>query len=152
VKIKIELTDDGQEEIVIRCRALDERVRRMTAWLEAETTGKNELKLYLDNVEYFVAPEEILYFESSSNRVYAHTENSVYVAPHKLFELEALLAPAFIRSSKSSLVNLYRIRSLRRELAGHGEITFRDSDKRTYFSRGYYKPLHEKITEMRLMI
>ena len=33
-----------------------------------------------------------------------------------------------------------------------GEITFRDSDKRTYFSRGYYKPLHEKITEMRLMI
>ena len=152
MKIKIELIDSGQDEVVIRCRSLDDRVRRMTTWLEAESSGKNVLKLLSDNTEFYVDPNEILYFETDSNRVYAHTKDGIFVAPHKLFELESLLAPGFVRSAKSSLVNIYRIRSLRRELTGNGEITFRDSDKRTYFSRGYYKPLHEKIAEMRLIV
>ena len=151
MKIKVELSEGMEEEIVIRCHSLDERIQRITARIEAELSTGKELKLLQGSMECYVDRNEILFFETDDNRVLAHTANEIYTAPYKLFELEALLHPAFARISKSVIANIYRIRALRRELSGSGEISFRDSDKKTYFSRGYYKPLHERIEEMRLL-
>jgi DNA-binding LytR/AlgR family response regulator len=73
----------------------------------------------------------------------------MYTAPYKLFELENILPSSFVRISKSSIANVMRISSLSRELVGNGEITFTRSDKKTYFSRGYYKILRDRIEEIR---
>jgi DNA-binding LytR/AlgR family response regulator len=74
----------------------------------------------------------------------------MYIAPHRLFELESLMPPSFVRISKSVIANILQIESLHREIVGNGEITFRGCSKKTYFSRAYFKLLQYKIDEMRL--
>ena len=67
----------------------------------------------------------------------------------KLFELEDIMPSYFVRISKSTIANIKAISSLRREVIGNGEVTFKNCERRAYFSRGYYKSLREKIDEVR---
>lgn len=148
MRIRIETGED--EEIVIRCREPNEKTYALRAAIEDVMRGENEIRLTSDGREHFLPKSEILFFESSEGKVYAHTANEIYTAPYKLFELEDIMSSSFVRISKSVIVNLLQIRSIRREVVGNGELTFRNSYKKTYFSRAYYKLLQYKIEEMRL--
>ena len=112
--------------------------------------GENEISLFSDGTEFFVPKISILYFESSGGKVYAHTRDRIYTAPHKLFELEGILPSSFVRVSKSAIANIAEISYLRREIVGNGEMGFRGCEKKVYFSRAYFKLLQYKIEEMRL--
>ena len=74
----------------------------------------------------------------------------MYSTVKKLFELEEELAASFVRVAKSTIVNVYLVMSLHREVVGNGTVYFKDSEKKAYFSRGYYKLLRDKIQEKRL--
>ena len=153
MRVRIEKCDSGEEEIVIRAQAPDARTS-FFAELVANLSMKynrRDIVLYSSGAEYYIPFDEILYFESSSGKVYAHTARSVYSSEYKLFTIEELFAPLFVRSSKSVVVNIDKIVSLRREIVGNGEIYFKDSEKKTYFSRAYYKDLKDKIQRMRLL-
>lgn len=148
MKTRIERADN--EEIVIRCREYNDRIKHLRATVEAALRCESEMALYIEGTEYLVSKNDILFFESSAGKVFAHTADRMYTAPHKLFELEESMPPSFVRVSKSVIVNVMNVASLKRELIGNGEFTFRGSDKKTYFSRTYYKLLQYKIDEMRL--
>lgn len=152
VKIRIEISDCEEEEIVIRCSEKTAYIDVIEAQIKklVGTSGGREMVLYSSGAEYYIPFGEILYFESSDGKVYAHTRRSIYTADQKLFELEQSLPPNFIRVAKSTIANIDLIVSLRREVVGNGEIYFKSSEKKTYFSRSYYKSLREKIQEMRL--
>ncbi len=152
VRVRTEISDCAEDEVVIRCRertdstdAIESSIKRLVGML-----SKREMVLYSSNAEYYIPFCEILYFESNDGKVYAHTSRSVYTTDRKLFELGEMLPPNFVRVSKSTIANIDLIVSLRREVVGNGEIYFKNSEKKTYFSRGYYKDLREKIQEMRL--
>jgi len=147
LKIRTEISD--HEEIVIRCRQRTERIRSLEAAVENAVRGENEIPVSSGGREIFLPKNRILFFESSEGRVYAHTAEDIYIAPYKLCELESIMPPTFARISKSVIANLMRISSVRRELVGNGEITFADCDKKTYFSRAYYKLMQYKLDEMR---
>lgn len=149
MKIRIEICEDGDEEIIVRCRTRDEKISRIESALEGIVKSRRELTLSIGNTEYYVPVSDILFFETDGGRVCAHTADRMYTAPYKLFELENILPSSFVRISKSSIANVMRISSLSRELVGNGEITFTRSDKKTYFSRGYYKILRDRIEEIR---
>lgn len=150
VKIRTEICDE--EEIVIRCREKDERIEQLERAIKRlqENRNQREIVLYSSGSEYYIPFSDILYFESAGGKIYAHTARAVYSTDKKLFELEAELPIYFARAAKSTIVNIYLIISLHRELVGNGEIYFKDSEKVAYFSRGYYKALRDKIQEMRL--
>ena len=150
LKIRIEICDDGEDEIIIRCRTRDEKINRIESALEGIVKSRRELTLYIGNTEYYVPVSDILFFETDGGRVCAHTRDRMFTAQYKLFELENLLPSSFVRISKSAIANVMRISSLSRELVGNGEIAFANSDKRTYFSRAYYKVLRDRIDEIRL--
>lgn len=150
MKIRTEISDIAEDEIVIRCRENNDRIKHIRSNIEAALRCGNEMALYIDGTEYLVSKNDILFFESSAGKVFAHTADRMYTAPHKLFELEESMPPSFVRVSKSVIVNVMNVASLKRELVGNGEFTFRGSDKKTYFSRTYYKLLQYKIDEMRL--
>lgn len=149
MKIRTEISDT--EEIVIRCKERNNRIKELEAAIDAALTCGDEIILESDSAEHFIPRNSILFFESSDGKVYAHTAKAIYKAPHKLFELELIMPPSFVRISKSAIVNIAHIESIRRELVGNGELTFKDSDKRIYFSRNYYKLLQYKIEEMRFL-
>ena len=148
MKIRTEISDS--EEIVIRCREQNDRIRALESAIEVALRGENEIMLLSSGAEYFIPKADILFFESSDGKVYAHTKDAIYTAPYKLFELEELLPPFFVRISKSTIANVSEIAYLRRELVGNGEMGFRSCDKKVYFSRAYFKLLQYKIDEMRL--
>lgn len=149
MKIRIEIAEDESEEIVIRCRERTDEIKRIESVVEHLIKGGSELALTIGSREYYVPKSEILFFETYDGKVCAHTKDRMYQTGYKLFELEELLPVYFVRISKSVIANVRLISSLSRELTGNGEITFKGCDKVTYFSRGYYKILKDKIEEVR---
>ncbi len=149
MKIRIEIAEDAPEEIIIRCRERTDQVKLIESVVENILRGGSELSLTIGNREYYVEKGDILFFETYDGKVCAHTKDRMYQADYKLFELEEILPAYFVRISKSVIANVRLISSLCRELTGNGEITFKGCDKTTYFSRGYYKMLKEKIEEVR---
>lgn len=149
LKIRVEVCDDVEEEIIIRCKSYNEKIGRIESAIEGITMGRRTLALYIGNSEFFVPVSDILYFETCDGKICAHTRDNAFVAPYKLFELEKMLPTSFVRISKSCIANVTRIGSISRELVGNGEICFLGCDKKTYFSRGYYKALRERIDEIR---
>lgn len=149
MKIRIEIAEDAPEEIIIRCRERTEEVKLIESVVENLIRGGSELALTIGSREYYVEKSEILFFETYDGKVCAHTKDRMYRTEYKLFELEKILPAYFVRISKSVIANVRLISSLSRELTGNGEITFKGCDKVTYFSRGYYKILKDKIEEVR---
>ncbi len=150
MKIRTEICDDGQEEIIIRCHTRSEQIRSIESMLEDLVAADREMILHSSGVEYYVPIKEILFFEAYDGKIYAHTKDKTFTCEYKLFELENVLPSNFTRISKSTVANVMMISSLKRELVGNGEIGFKGCDKRTYFSRSYYRILKDKIDEMRL--
>ena len=150
MKIRTEISDCEQEEIIIKCRARTDQIRNIEAMLENLVAADREMILHSSGVEYYVPINEILFFEAYDGKVHAHTSDKNFTCEYKLFELENLLPSSFARISKSTVANVMLISYLKRELVGNGEIGFKGCDKRTYFSRSYYKTLRDKIDEMRL--
>lgn len=148
MRIKIEISDES-EEIIIRCREYDDKILEIERAIDNVLKGNGEMLLYSSGTEFYVAKSDILFFESEGDKIYAQTAGKRYVTTYKLFELEDLMPSYFVRISKSIIANVKAISSMRREVIGNGEITFKNCERRAYFSRGYFKSLREKIDEVR---
>ena len=151
MKIRIEISEDAEEEVVLRCRGENAHVRQIRTLLETVLHDTGELTLHVDNTEYYVPIQDILFFETQEGRVYAHTADRMYRSDQRLFELENSMPHYFTRISKAAVANVKGIESLRRELTGNGAISFRGCGKTVYFSRAYYRQLKEKIEEVRCL-
>lgn len=149
MKIRIEISESEDEEVVIKCKEPGDKILHLEKVIENAIKGDGVLVLHSAGTEYYVPQKEILFFETYDGKVCAHTKDRMYKTNHKLFELESVMPSYFVRISKSVIANTRMINSLRRELTGNGEITFAGTDKSTYFSRGYYGVLKDKLEGMR---
>lgn len=152
MKIRIELEDGlTEDEIVIRCHSLTEEITRIQNVISAASAAKQNLVLYKADTEYYVALEDILFFETESNGINAHTRDNVYQVKYRLYELEEILPGYFLRISKSAIINVREVYSLSRSsLSTTSVAAFSKSHKQVFVSRLYVKLLKEKITEMRM--
>lgn len=143
--MKITIMDihpDEEEEIIIRCSQLSEDLVKL---LNRFKSGKDKLTVYCEGKIYFVRPEEIFYFESVDQKVFAYCEQAVYEVKSKLYELmEELPERDFIRSSKSSILNLNKIESLSPAFGGRYEALLKNGEK-VIISRQYAGVLKEKL-------
>ena len=152
MKIEIRINESEPESVIINCRERSDQVLLIESAIENALRGIGEMMLYIDGTEYYVSKNDILFFESYDGKVYAHTKDKMYLSTYRLFELEDIMPSYFVRISKSVVVNIKLISSLHRELTGNGELTFKGCSKKTYFSRGYYKVLKDKIEEVRFSV
>ena len=101
-------------QVMIKCRELDDEVMRLKCHIEL---FDQRLQAKKENELYFVNSSDVLYFESVDNRTFLYTEDAVMEVRQRLYELEMILSEKdFIRSSKSQIVNINKIRALRPEL------------------------------------
>ncbi len=150
MKLRIEIDDALEDEIIIRSRSFNDEVRRLQNAIES-VTGNSELVLTKGDDEYFLPISDILFFETADGRIAAHTANEMYFSEEKLYKLEELLPRYFVRVSKSCILNSAKVDSLRKGLTGSAEAYFRGSFKKAYISRMYYKILKDTIYETRLL-
>ena len=150
MKIRIELDSEIKEnEVVIRCNELKEEIIKIQKIISELIDEKKEMVFYKDNTEYYVSIDEILFFETEENSIYAHVLNNVYQVKYKLYELEEILPRNFVRISKSTIVNIDHIYSITRNITSSSLVEFKGTHKKVYASRFYYKVLKLKLAEKR---
>ena len=146
MKLRIEVSGGLPEpEVIVRCGHVDEVVRRLQAYILGLSGPK--LIFYKGQQEFYLPVEEILFFETSGEQVYAHTKNDAFRVKHRLYELETMLPHAFARAGKGVIVNTGCIYALGRNLASSSLVQFAGTHKQVYVSRHYYKALKAKINE-----
>ena len=150
MKVRIDIDENLKEdEIIIRCRKLDEKTRKAYDTLMDITKESQHLMLYKGNVDYYFPLENILFFETMDNCISAHTVDDVFETTYRLYELEELLPGYFMRVSKSTILNLNHIYSISRNLTASSEVQFMNTHKQVYVSRYYYKSLKCRLEEKR---
>jgi len=148
MKVVIEIEENLNEvEIVIRCRQLSKDIQEIQRLIQNASSGVSSLVFYKNNMEFYFPPEDILFFETSSECVYAHTAGDAFLTKTRLYELEEILPPDFIRVSKSTILNIRHILAIERNLASASLIKFKKSHKQVYASRSYFNNLKQRIAE-----
>lgn len=130
-------------QIVIKCKKIDDEIKRLKNHIELF-----EKKLYAkkDNKMFFVNSSDILYFDSVDNRTFLYTEDDVMEIKQRLYELEVSLSDKdFVRISKSQIVNINKIRSLKPEL-NRTILATMSNGEQLYISRKYVKVIRDMLS------
>lgn len=154
MKVRIEINENinSEDEVIIRCKKLDERIQKVYDTIMDITKGARQLKLCKGNADYYIPLDSILFFETAENCISAHTVDNIYETTYRLYELEEFLPGNFMRVSKSTIVNINHIYSISRNLTSSSEIQLLNTHKRVYVSRHYFKSLIFRLEEKRRCI
>ena len=138
----LEKKADEEDELIVKCDYLDESLTKL---INQFKTGKGKMNFYKDGKIVFVEPEEVLYFESVDDTVFAYTKDSVFETKSKLYQLEEELpASIFFRANKAVIVNLDKIDSLAPVFGGRFEAVLENGYK-VGVSRNYLSTLKELL-------
>ena len=146
MKIRIDIVGDlAEDEVVIRCGRVDDTIRHIHQVILQEAQTGRKLTFYKDNQEFYFPLEDVLFFETEGEHIFAHTAADAYRIKFRLYELEELLPKDFLRVSKSAIVNVRRIYSIARNITASSLIRFVGSHKQIYVSRYYYTELRRRL-------
>ena len=117
MEIKIfKVGKEKPEEVEIRCHEMTEEVREIVAFVK---TRQGQLTGMLEGKQFEIAVTDLAYVEAVDNKVFLYTQKQVYETRQKLYELEELLREKyFLRVSKSLLLNLMKVQSIKPAMNG----------------------------------
>ncbi len=140
---KITKTEKTQPEIVeIHCHKISDEVKEIVAFVKSR---QGQITGVIDDRQYEIPVTDIFYIESVDNKTFAYTQNKVYETKHKLYELEEVLRKnSFLRISKSTLLNLMKISSIKPALNGRF-VAILYSGEETIISRKYVPELKKAL-------
>ena len=114
MKVTIKNDIDSGTIVEIHCKEVTgetERLERYISRFDERITGASEGQTY--NIDI----SSILYIESVDKKTFLYTSRRVFSTEKRLYELEELLdEKTFFRCSKSVIVNLDKIKSLKPEM------------------------------------
>lgn len=146
MKIKLNIDPDAKNtEITITTSKMDDQIARLYKQLQGINTP-DQLEVIREQTSYYLKVNDILFFETDSKIVMAHTADKAYQVKYKLYELEELLSGKFLRISKSTIINLDQVYSITRSIS-NCKIQFQNSYKTVYASRHYYRDLRDRLDE-----
>ena len=146
MKIRIDIDNKAEElEVTIRCNKVDEEVAKLQNAMLRALSDDTRLKLMKGEMDCYIEPEDILFFETEGKRIYAHTKDEVFESGLRLYELEETLPRSFLRISKSAIVGTKAIYAIDKNPVGPSTIHFRGSHKKLSVSRQYFKILQDKL-------
>ena len=140
---KITKTPTNQPEIVeIHCHKVSDEVKEIIAFVKSR---QGQLTGSMDDMQFEIPVGDIFYIESVDNKTFAYTQSEVYELRQKLYEVEDLLRQKhFLRTSKSTLLNLMKISAIKPALNGRfTAVLF--SGEETVISRKYVPELKKAL-------
>lgn len=129
--------------ITIRAHEMDDQLKSIIKFIEQTTKpkqvngrrGKNIHLIDLDTVYRFYIVDKVLMME---------TKDGEYTVDQRLYQLERLVTPSFIKISKSEIVNFDYVDYLSFTNRGLVQI-FMKNGEYTYSSRRYLKDIKERL-------
>lgn len=131
--------------VIIEYREKDAQINNLIEFVEHLDEVENSFTASAGGKIYSISANDILYVESVDRKTFGYTANEVYELGCKLYEIEERFKMLdYIRISKSCIVNLKKIHSLKPEFGGKILATLENKEK-LYISRQYAPVLREKI-------
>lgn len=143
LKIAINVNEDVKDiEITISCSHLTPEIEKMLAtlrMLDRQLTASKGEETYLVDVS------KIIYLESVDRKTFVYTGESVYESGLRLYELEdQLYECGFFRASKSCLVQLKYIKSLKADINRKIRVTLENGEQ-IIVSRQYAEDFKKRL-------
>ena len=142
MKIRVNENPKIEEiEVVINCKEIDQdvnEIKKSLEYLNKVITAKFEGR------NYTLAPNEIYYFESIDNKVFAYSKDKIYDISQKLYELEEIYKDTpLIRINKNTVLNTRKIKSFKSSLNGRMEAVLKN--KETVIISRKYVPILKAV-------
>lgn len=143
MKIIIETPEkDEEDKIIISMHKLNENVLKLISALKMQ---QDTLIGYKEEQMYRIHPDEVYYFETVDNKSYMYCRESVYEIKQKLYQIEEVYGVSdFLRISKSVIINMDKISSIRPAFGGRFEAMLENGEK-IIISRQYVPELKKKM-------
>lgn len=131
-----------EPEVIVKCRELDNTMQRVIA---AIRLANGKLIGKQDAVSHLIDAQDVYYFESVDNKVFAYTDKQIYETSLRLYEIESRFEDTnFFRASKSVIANLAKISSFQAVFNGRFEAKLLNGEK-IIISRQYVASLKQKL-------
>lgn len=145
MKIILEDKSLDETEIVIRGNIASDEVAGVLKLLKGRVV-EDKMFLYKDEEDFIVNISDIIYFETSHNKVIAVTQNDIYETKMKIYELsEMLYSAGFSQISKGVIININYVKSVQAEFSGNYVAKLKNSKKQLTISRKYFKDFKNHI-------
>ena len=143
MRISIEVDEAYPDiEIKVGCRHLTPEIEKMMAILRMFDM---QLTVRKENSTYFLDLSKVLYIEAVERNTFVYTDEGVYESEMKLYELEQQLDNCnFFRASKSCLMNLKMIASLKADINRKIRVTMKNGEQ-IMVSRMYADELRKRL-------
>ena len=143
MKISINIDPSLKDtEIVVNCAALTPETESMIAALRIMDSQMTVIK---DDESYIIDIAKIVYIESVDRRTFVYTESECYKTKLKLYEMEErLCGSGFLRISRSCLVHLRFVRSIKAEFDRKLRLTLENGEQ-MIVSRQYADELKKRL-------
>lgn len=143
MKIIINESEDNEEiEVIINCKRIDENLLKVLSSIRAfdeKITGSKDGKIFI------LDTEKIYYFESVDKKTFIYMNKEVYETSLRLYELEERFSNSdFFRASKSTIINLSKIKEIIPVFGGRLEVILENNEK-LVVSRQYVSILKTKL-------
>ena len=131
-----------KEYIEIGCHKKDERIDEIIRFIRSR---EGILKGSKDDRQYSLLLPDILYIEAVDEKTFIYLEKDCYESGRRLYEFEeALVTRNFARISKSVVVNLMKITSIKPSLNGRFSCVLTNGEQ-VIISRKYVPDIREKL-------
>lgn len=141
----IEKSDIKETKITIECRRADDEVLQLLNLIKKYESGNKKLTGISNGEIYCIDKKDVLYFESVDRKTFCYTADGIYETAMKLYEIENQFEnDDYIRISKSAIVNLNKIKSIRPDFGGRILATMENGEK-IYISRQYVPIFKKKL-------
>ena len=143
MKIEINVDDKIEETCIsISCKGLTPELQRMLAMMRILD---KKLSAMRDGETFLLDISEIIYIETIDRKTFVYTKDGVYESGLRLYELEQQLEECgFCRVSKSCLVQLRAIRSLKSDINRRIRVTL-DNGEVIIASRQYADGIKKRL-------
>ena len=143
MKISIKYDPNIKEpELTIVCQEYNEEIREVMA---SVSLVNNTVSGICGEETYFIPLSDILYFETVDGKVFFYTADNTFETLTKMYRLEEKFQNTpFSRISKSLIVNLKHVRSIKAEKNSRMCVTLSNGE-RVIVSRQYLNNIREKL-------
>ncbi|MGG0720544.1 LytTR family DNA-binding domain-containing protein [Robertmurraya massiliosenegalensis] len=142
MKIKVEHTESGDNEIILRCKELDDEMLEILSLLRDRTlkiVAKKEGEVFM------LLPNQVFYVEAVDGNTFLYTEEFVFETHETLSQLEMRYEDTgFIRIGKSQLMNLHHVEKIKSLINSRIEVTLKNGEM-LIVSRRYKQVLLNRL-------
>ena len=143
MKIEINIYENATDvSVKLTCNQMTEQITKLIATL---TMMNKQLAVKKEDETYLLEVADIIYIEAVERKCFVYTKSDVYESDLKLYEMEQQLEQfGFFRISKSVLLKLTCIQSLKADINRRIKITLTNGEK-IMVSRQYAEELKKKL-------